>query len=99
MTLYKNPKEPIYKEAVFSLEEELLIGEAESKDEFMFSQVIDVDVDYEGRIYILDSREAHIKVFDKKGVMLYSAIGKRKIISIITMENFTVLFPLFIKTF
>ena len=26
VTLYKNPKEPIYKEAVFSLEEELLIG-------------------------------------------------------------------------
>jgi len=67
VTLYKNPKEPIYKEAVFSLEEELSIGEAESKDEFMFSQVIDVDVDYEGRIYILDSREAHIKIFDKKG--------------------------------
>jgi len=62
VTLYKNPKEPIYKEAVFSLEEELLIGDAESKDEFIFSQVIDVDVDYEGRIYILDSREAHIKV-------------------------------------
>jgi len=76
VSLVKNPKEPIYQEAVFSLEEELLIGEAESKDEFMFSQVIDMDVDYEGRIYILDSREAHIKVFDKKGEYL-AIIGRK----------------------
>ncbi len=34
VTLYKNPKEPIYKEGVFSLEEELVIGEAESKNEY-----------------------------------------------------------------
>jgi hypothetical protein len=76
VTLIKNPKEPIYKEDIFSLEEELLIGEAESKDEYMFSQVIDVDVDYEGRIYILDSREAHIVVFDKKGKYL-ATIGRK----------------------
>ncbi len=33
VTVVKNPKEPIYSEDVFSLEEELSIGGAEGKDE------------------------------------------------------------------
>ena len=37
VTVVKNPKEPMYGEDIFSLEEDLSIGEAEGKKEYMFS--------------------------------------------------------------
>ena len=76
VTVVKNPKEPMYGVDVFSLEEELSIGEAEGREEYMFSQLIDVGVDGEENIYILDFLEAHIKVFNKSGEYL-STIGRR----------------------
>jgi len=76
VTVIKNPKEPMYGEDVFSLEEELSIGEAEGREKFMFSQIIDVGVDEEENIYIVDFIEAHIKVFKKSGEYLRT-IGKR----------------------
>ena len=39
VTVIKNPKEPMYGEDVFSLEEELSIGEAEGKEKYMFSPI------------------------------------------------------------
>ena len=72
----KNPKEPMYKEDVFSLEEELSIGEARGQEEYLFSRVSDIAVDEEEKIYVLDSKESQLKVFDKNGE--YSkAIGKK----------------------
>jgi len=65
--IIKNPKEPIYGEDVFSLEEELIIGEAEGREEYTFSEIRGIAVDDEERIYVLDSKEAHIKIFDKNG--------------------------------
>ncbi|MDH5385785.1 MAG: 6-bladed beta-propeller [Candidatus Aminicenantes bacterium] len=65
MTIVKNPKEPMYGEDVFSLEEELSIGEAEGREEYMFSQIRSIAVDDVGRIYVLDAREAHVEVFDQ----------------------------------
>jgi hypothetical protein len=44
VTIVKNPKEPMYGEEVFSLEEELSIGEAEGKKEYMFSDIRDIKV-------------------------------------------------------
>ena len=76
VTVVKNPKEPMYGEDVFSLEEELSIGEAERREEYMFQRVIDVEVDEDERIYILDSKESHIKVFNKMGEYI-KAIGKK----------------------
>jgi hypothetical protein len=76
VTIIKNPKEPIYKEGVFSLEEELSIGESEGREEYMFSQIRDIAVDNEERIYILDVKEGHLKVFDRKGVYI-KTIGKK----------------------
>jgi len=75
-TVVKNPKEPIYGEDIFSLEEELSVGESEGPEEYMFSQIIDVGVDDEENIYILDFLEAHIKVFSKSGEFLRT-IGRR----------------------
>ena len=72
----KNPKEPMFGEDIFSIEEELSIGVEKEKDEYMFSQIRDIDVDKEGRIYVLDFKEAHVKVFDNKGEYI-KTIGKK----------------------
>ena len=67
IAVVKNPKEPMHGEGVFLIEEELSIGEEGEGDEYFFSDVIDIAVDEEGKLYILDMHEAHIKVFDKTG--------------------------------
>lgn len=72
----KNPKEPMYGEDFFDLKEELSIGEKEGSEEYIFSQVIDLGVDDEEKIYILDFQEARIKVFNENGEYLRT-IGKR----------------------
>ncbi|GAH67513.1 unnamed protein product, partial [marine sediment metagenome] len=67
VTVVKNPKEPIYGEDVFSLEEELSIGKAEGREEYMFSEIESIAVDNEGRIYVFDYKEKNVKIFDKSG--------------------------------
>ena len=67
VTIVKNSKAPLYSENILRLEEELSIGEAEGRDEYVFSRVRDVEVDETGRIYALDSKEANVKVFDWDG--------------------------------
>jgi len=67
VTIVKNPKEPMYGEDVFGLEEELSIGETEGREEYMFSGLREIAVDDNERIYVLDSRAFEVKVFDKKG--------------------------------
>jgi len=76
VTVVNNPKEPMYGEDIFSLEEDLSIGETEGREEYMFSEIGAIAVDDEGRIYISDRKETHIKVFDKDGV--YSITIGRK---------------------
>jgi hypothetical protein len=76
VTIVKNPVEPMYGEDTLELEEDLSIGEAEGRDEYVFSQVKSVAVDGLDNIYVLDSKEAHIKVFDKVGQYL-TTIGKK----------------------
>ena len=76
VTVVTNPKEPIYGEDVFSLEEELSIGDAEGREEYIFSQVRGITVDEEERIYVLDLKEAHVKVFQKTGEYL-KTIGRK----------------------
>ncbi len=76
VTIVKNPKEPMYGEEVFSLEEDLSIGEAEGRKEYMFSEIGTITVDDGERIYVSDRKEIHIKVFDKDGVYL-NTIGRK----------------------
>jgi len=76
VTVVKNPKEPIYSENVFSLEEELSIGEAEGSEEYMFLKIRTLAVDEEENIYVVDERESHIKVFDRDGEYLRT-IGRK----------------------
>ena len=76
VTVVRNPKEPMYPEDVFSLEEELSIGEALGKKDYMFSQIKDIAIDEKERIYVLDGKEVHIKVYDKNGDYLRT-IGRK----------------------
>ena len=67
VTVIKNPKEPLFPEDVLILEEELSIGESEGPEEYMFSQARGIAVDENERIFVLDYKESHIKVFDPNG--------------------------------
>jgi len=63
----RNPKEPLYKTLILELKEELSIGGPEAQGQAVFSRVREFIVDDAGNFYISDSREDHIKVFDKAG--------------------------------
>jgi len=52
---------------VFSLEEELSVGKAEGREEYMFSEVRSIATDDNGRIYVLDYKENNVKIYDKNG--------------------------------
>ncbi len=67
-----NPKNPVSLSGVptrLILKEEFKIGEKEGREEYMFSNII-FDVDPEGNIYVLDTQELNIKIFNKKGKFL-----------------------------
>lgn len=67
VTVIKNPKEPMYREDVLSLEEELTLGETREGEEPVFIGVSGIQVDSRGNIYVLDGRARQVKVFDKDG--------------------------------
>lgn len=66
----RNPQEPIYGQDIFSLEDELSIGKAKGREEYIFYRPIDIEADSEGNIYVLDSGDKNIKAYDKKGRFL-----------------------------
>lgn len=76
VTVVNNPTKPMYNEDVFSLKEELIIGKTKGSEDFIFSEVRDLDVDTKERIFILDYKEANIKVFDKSGEHI-NTIGRK----------------------
>jgi hypothetical protein len=69
VTVVKNPIEPMYGEDIFNLEEELSIGEKE-REEYVFYRASDIEADIEGNIYVLDSGDKQIKVYNKNGQFL-----------------------------
>jgi len=71
----KNPAEPLYGEIKLELEEDLSIGNEEDEN-YLFYRARDIQVDTEGNIYVLDSGNHRLQVFDKSGKYLRT-IGKR----------------------
>ena len=71
----KNPNEPLYGEITFELEEDLSIGN-EDDENYLFYRLRDIQVDTDGNIYVLDSGNRRLQVFDKEGKYLRT-IGKR----------------------
>ncbi len=74
----RNFKDPVPRRGIPSkirFEEELSIGEVKGREEYMFSIIQGVAVDDQGRMYIVDYRQAQVKVFDATGMYLFT-IGK-----------------------
>lgn len=72
----KNPKEPLYGDIKLELEVDLTIGGEDVDENYMFRRVSDIEVDEEGNIYVLDSRECRIQIYDKDGKYL-KTIGRK----------------------
>jgi len=76
--IIENPKKPVSIEGVptkLILKEELCIGEGKNETD-IFSDISSCTVDDEGNIYILDSKEHHVKVFTQEGKYLRT-IGRQ----------------------
>jgi hypothetical protein len=71
----KNPAESLYGEIKLELEEDLSIGNEEDEN-YLFYRAGDIQVDTDGNIYVLDSGNHRLQVFDKDGKYLRT-IGKR----------------------
>jgi hypothetical protein len=72
----RNPANPMFGKDACFVEEDLSIGSPRSEEEQAFSEIASVAVDREENIYVLDSKEAHIQVFNKAGIYLRT-IGKK----------------------
>lgn len=71
----KNPNEPLYGEITFELEEDLSIANEEDEN-YVFYRLRDIQVDTNGNIYVLDSGNHRLQVFNKNGNYLRT-IGKK----------------------
>lgn len=71
----KNPREPLYGELVFDLEEDLSIGR-EDDENYMFYMVRGIALDNQDNIYVTDWGNRRIQKFDRNGVYLQT-IGRR----------------------
>jgi hypothetical protein len=58
------------------LQKDLVVGLNNEDEDFLFSEILDVQVDREGNIYVADMKDARIKIFDRDGGNL-RIIGKR----------------------
>jgi hypothetical protein len=74
----RNPKQPILKEGALRFIEELTIGTAEGGLGSVFSMIPPrgIDVDDQGRIYVVDAKDCVVRVFDASGGYFYSFAKK-----------------------
>ncbi len=71
----KNPKEPLYGEIKFELEEDLSIGNEEDEN-YMFYKGVSIDADSYGNIFVLDIGNYRIQKYDGRGNYLRT-IGRK----------------------
>jgi hypothetical protein len=76
VTVVKNPKEPMFREPIITLKEELIMGGGKAQVESTLLKARGISVDDDGNIYVGDAQQACIKVFDKAGAYLRT-IGRR----------------------
>ena len=75
ITVIKNPREPLYGEIKFELEEDLSIGNQQDEN-YLFYKARDIQVSKNGDIYISDSGNYRVQRFDKNGNYLLT-IGRK----------------------
>ncbi len=76
ITVVTNPPSPMLGETALSIEETLSIGNKDGGKEYTFAEIADLGVDEEENIYVLDSRDALIKVFNNVGSYIRT-IGRK----------------------
>jgi hypothetical protein len=76
VSIVKNPKDPMYGEDAFSLEEELAIGGSGGDEEAMLARPFSLVVDDGGNIYVLDIQAGNIKKFSSDGRLITSISRK-----------------------
>jgi hypothetical protein len=76
VTVVQNPRDPIYKSDVLTLKEELTIGGANAKEQYVLAQVDNLVVDETGAIYALDTKDICVKVYGRSGAFLRT-IGRK----------------------
>ena len=58
---------PIHGKLELKLQEDLIIKESETDENYIFYRVSDIGVDSEGNIYIVDSGNCRVQKFDENG--------------------------------
>lgn len=74
-----NPKQPVPSKGTpnrLTPRQDLIIGKSNGDENYIFSDLRSIQVDTEGNIFALDSKEGKIKVFDKDGKHLRT-FGKK----------------------
>jgi len=71
-----NTNEPIYKNDVLNFQEEFVIGANDKTDKPLFNEIRDIAVDDNGRIFVLDPKDAVIKTFNDEGTFINIIGGK-----------------------
>jgi hypothetical protein len=73
VTVVANPAGGLWgADDVWALEEELSIGSLEGEAAYQFGQIIGVDVDADGNVYIADQQAQNVRVFDASGGYLHT---------------------------
>jgi len=76
VTVIRNPQQALFDGDIIDFKEELVIREDKLGNQFTFWGLTNLLVDEQGNIYVMDSKEANIKVFDGRGRFLRT-IGKK----------------------
>lgn len=76
VVVVRNPAAPVHDGQVVTFEEELSIGQDTGQEEYLFARVNGMGVDDNGHIYVIDGRDALIRVFDGNGGFLRT-IGRK----------------------
>jgi hypothetical protein len=70
VTIVRNPGEPLYGNDVYTIKEDLKIGDEGGDENFFFSFINYLAVDNKKNICVADTKEKNIKVFDSSGQFL-----------------------------
>lgn len=70
VVIVSNPKKPLYENAEINIVQDLKIGVPEGDQEYLFTEITELDVDDDGNIYAIDLKDDNVRVFDRNGHFL-----------------------------